>query len=80
MEFVQSFKSWLRENELQEVQILQFGETRLVRGDRETIFLSKKLPSSGLDPNDLQIVKIDTNLCLCKNGNGGEVVGSIKAN
>lgn len=81
MQFVQSMRSWMRENDLSEVNIIKYGETRVIRGDRQTIFLSKKLIDTS-DISKLQIIEIgdDSNLCLCREGNGGEVVGTIKAN
>jgi hypothetical protein len=84
--FIMSFKGWMRKNELTEVKVEEFDskrdkgkKTRLIRGNEETIFLSRKLEAiSDLNPENLQIVEInDENLCLC-NKHTGEIVGILK--
>jgi hypothetical protein len=83
--FIMSFTGWMRKNQLTEVSIEEFNsklqpgkKTRLIRGDEETIFLSRKLFDKELDPANLQIVEVnDENLCLC-NKNTGEIVGTLK--
>ena len=85
MAFVQSMKSWMRENELTEIKVLKFVKdgktTRLIRGDKQTIFLSKKLTNYD-DVSTMQIIEIgdEGNLCLCREGIAGEVVGTISSN
>ena len=85
-----SFIGWMRKNHLTEVSVEEFDskmhkglKTRLIRGDEETIFLSRKLfDKEGvileLVPENLQIVEVnDENLCLC-NKHTGEIVGTLK--
>lgn len=85
-----SFIGWMKKNQLTEVSIEEFDskmhkgkKTRLIRGDEETIFLSRKLfDKEGvileLVPENLQIVEVnDENLCLC-NKHTGEIVGTLK--
>ncbi len=85
MAFVQSMRSWMRENELTEISVLKFVKdgktTRLIRGDKQTIFLSSKLKDLD-NVSTMQIIEIgdEGNLCLCREGVAGEVVGVIKAN
>jgi len=85
MAFVQSMRSWMRENELTEINVLKFVKdgktTRLIRGDKQTIFLSTKLKDLD-NVSKMQIIEIgdEGNLCLCTEGVAGEVVGTIKAN
>ena len=80
----------MRKNHLTEVSVEEFDskmhkglKTRLIRGDEETIFLSRKLfDKEGvileLVPENLQIVEVnDENLCLC-NKHTGEIVGTLK--
>jgi hypothetical protein len=88
--FIMSFIGWMKKNQLTEVSIEEFDskmhkgkKTRLIRGDEETIFLSRKLfDKEGvileLVPENLQIVEVnDENLCLC-NKHTGEIVGTLK--
>ena len=85
-----SFIGWMRKNQLTEVSVEEFDskmhkglKTRLIRGDEETIFLSRKLFDKegailDLVPENLQIVEVnDENLCLC-NKHTGEIVGTLK--
>lgn len=85
-----SFIGWMRKNQLTEVSVEEFDskmhkglKTRLIRGDEETIFLSRKLFDKkgvilDLVPENLQIVEVnDENLCLC-NKHTGEIIGTLK--
>jgi hypothetical protein len=83
--FIMSLSGWMRKNQLTEVSIEEFDskmhkgkKTRLIRGDEETIFLSRKLFDQELVVENLQIVEVnDENLCLC-NKHTGEIVGTLK--
>lgn len=80
--FVISLKGWLRENFLETVEILEPKEgCQLIEGEKETIFLAKKLHNKDISPiENFQIILIeDTNLCLCNKATK-KVVGVIKAN
>ena len=82
LEFIQSLRGWMRENDLEEIDIKAYknGKVHLIEGDKDTIFLSKKLHNEDISPiSDFQIILIDdTNLCLCKKGDSGKIVGKIK--
>ena len=80
-EFVISLKGWMRENDLEEVEILSPKKgVHLIEGDKETIFLSHKLHNKDISPiENFQIVLInDENLCLCNKAEK-KVVGKIVA-
>lgn len=81
--FVISLKGWMRENFLETVEILSVkdGKHHLIEGEKETIFLAKKLHNKEISPiENFQIILIeDTNLCLCNKATK-KVVGVIKAN
>lgn len=86
--FIISFLGWMRANSLTTVNVEEFTKvtdgvtkvSRLIRGDEETIFLSRKnqdVWNSKVAAKDLQIVQVDNaQLCLCIK-NTGTIVGTI---